>query len=183
MNNFEKLAILTALEKAVKDQIKIVRKDANDDLFEAHDSMGVEKISLTVNGQKVGNFIEMMTKDDYKITDHKLFDDFALCNGFASIKNTINPEHIYEATQIVKREAPELISEEIVYDENWKKYAEPVGDSVILGPSGVVIPGVEFVPEHPNGKTMVRGCAPKDVLPIVAQIGGIDQLLLGAGDE
>ncbi|MFQ9179682.1 MAG: hypothetical protein ACLR3C_06990 [Eggerthella lenta] len=57
-----------------------------------------------------------------------------------------------------------------------------VGDAVCYMDSGKIA-GVEYRPKLAKG-TMVRGCKPDDVVPILRGLpGGVDALLLGGSDH
>lgn len=180
INALEELAILTALKKTLDAKLKEVRAEVDDDMAMAYRDDGVEKKALKVGDRKVGNIILVMAKDDYAITDREAFEDFALGNGFASRVETIRPEDMHEAVLALKEDHGDLVSEEVMVDDGWRKYAEPLGDSVVIAGTDHIIPGVKHVAPHPK-YTMIKDCKPEVVLPLVS--GDVYGRLLGVGDE
>lgn len=173
----EELAILTAFKKAVDDRIKEVRSVANEELRDAYDDMGYEKMALKIDGQKVGDFIISFTKEGYKITDESALNEFALDYGFANIYKTIKEDRFDEAVSFLASMAPEFIALKIKRTDDWDKGITYIDGECCYLDSGMIIPGIEYVPRKPKN-TMVKGCNPKDVLPITQRLGGIDKLLL-----
>ena len=69
LSPIEKLPMLVALEKVVKDEIKSVRRECDDALLDGYESMDVVKRALKVGGQKVGEFTVSVTP----IASHSAF--------------------------------------------------------------------------------------------------------------
>ena len=184
MEPMEKLAILTAMEKAVKERIKDARAECNALMEEAYGNIGAEKIAMKVNGAKVGDMTVTFNADGFAITDKEAFEEFAVDYGLAAKRKRIRPG--MEASVIKALEGcfaedvlDETVEEYVALSGDWEKSMERVGDAVCYMDSGMVVPGVSYRPKTAKG-TMVRGCRPDDVLPIVAGLpGGIDGLLLG----
>lgn len=178
MKPTEQLAILTALKKAVDQRLKEVREVANEELLDAYDDLGAEKIALKVDGQKVGDFTITFTSEGYKVTDQDALNDFALDYGLAYFTPVIDPEQLEEAIMYLNEHRPEFVKTEIKLYQDWDKAVYYVDGECVYQDSGMVIPGIEYKPREIK-TTMVRGCKPEDVLPITRRIGGVDSLLLG----
>lgn len=182
MRPTEKLAILTAIKKAVDDQLKAVRSEADDELLEAYKENGVEKLALKVGGEKVGNFIIAFNKESYEIDNPEAFNEFALLNGFAKLTHAIKPEFMQQAVAMVEEQYPEAIEEKFELNKDWDAYFEKLGDDVIISGKDTIVPGVVW--KAPTVKsTQVRDCKPQVVLPIVQRLGGVDQFMLEAANE
>ena len=184
MNNTERLAVLVAMDKAVKEAMRDVRRDADDDLLEAFEEDGYEKKAVKLNGQKVGEHIVTFKSEGYEITDRAAFEEFALDYGMATQRRYISPEFMESAIAALENEFDAetldgVIVTETVISPDWEKAMERVGDAVCYMDSNLIVPGVEFRPKTVKG-TMVRGCKPEDVIPAMRELpGGIEGLLLG----
>lgn len=184
MNTREQLALLTAMDKVVKERIKQVRAEADESLMEAYEEDGFEKAALKLNGQKVGEHIVTFHKEGFEIVDEALFAEFALTYGMATVEKSIKPHMMAKAAEVVSEavDAPEdYIDEKVSFSPDWELAMERVGDVVTYMDSGLVVPGVEYRPKRVKG-TMVRGCKPEDVMPAAAQLGGVERLLLGGAE-
>ena len=177
MKNTEQLAVLVALEKAVKEKIKAVRQLADDEILEAYDDMGVEKIALKLDGTKVGDLTISFTKESYEVTDQEALNDFFADYGMVSVTKEIAPEYHNDAMALISNEMPEAIREKVTPLAGWDKCIEYVDGECTFYDSGMVIPGIKMVPRMVKN-TMVRGCKPEDVIPITQRLGGFEQLLL-----
>ena len=187
MNVNEKLAVLTALKKAVDARLKDVRAEADDAMREAYFDDGVEKKALKVSGEKVGELTVTFASDGYELADKKAFESFALDYGLATVKRTIKPDMMESCIKALEGVfepdvLAEAVQERVELADGWEKAMECVGDAVCYMDSGMVVPGVEYRPRLAKG-TMVRGCKPEDVVPrLQAMPGGVEALLLGGGD-
>lgn len=184
----EKLAILTALKKAVEDRLKEVRSEADADMREAYEEDGVEKKAIKVAGEKVGEIIVTYASDGYEISDRKAFEAFALDYGLATVKRTIKPDMMESCIKALEgvfdpEVMSEAVQETVEVSGDWEKAMERAGDAVCYMDSGMIVPGVEYRPKLAKG-TMVRECKPDRVLPMLhAMPGGVEALLLGDGGE
>lgn len=177
----EQLAMLTALQKAVKQKLDEVRTEADASMLESYEDDGVVKKALKVGGVKVGDYIVVLTADDWAVTDEAALEDFALCNGLAETRLSIKPECMAAAVKIVEEIDPFLLTEEVRLSSDWKKYLTNTGGIATFLDTNQAVPGV--VPVPPRVKcTQVRGCKPEDVVPQTQRLGGIDALLLGDGE-
>lgn len=180
----EKLPVLIALEKAVKDEIKVIRRDCDAALLDGYEADGYEKRALRVGGEKVGDFTVTFASEGYEITDREAFNDFALDYGLATIRRTIRPDMMESAIRALESEfTPEVLEQavqtEVVLHPDWEKGLTNVCGVVQYMDSGLNVPGVAFRPKAVKG-TRVTGCAPADVIPRLNQLdGGVTALLTG----
>lgn len=178
MKTMEQLAILTALKKAVEDRLKEVRQVAKEELEDAYYDMGVEKIALKIDGQKVGDFTITYNSEGYEITDKEALNEFALDYGLGYFVSEIKPECMDQAIKVLNEYDPFLVRTEIKLYDGWDKSVYFVDGECVFQDSGMVIPGLKYKPKEVK-TAMVRGCKPEDVLPITRRLGGVDNLLLG----
>lgn len=187
MNANEKLAVLTALKKAVDERLKEVRAEADGSMKEAYLDDGVEKKALKVGDRKVGELIVTFASDGFEIADKRAFEEFALDYGLATVKREIRPDMMESCIKalegVFERDVmKEAVRETVAISPGWEKSMSRCGDAVAYMDSGMIVPGVEYRPKLAKG-TMVRGCKPCDVVPILRDLpGGVDALLLGGGD-
>lgn len=188
MTPLEQLAVTMALKKFVTDAEKRIRSECDAELLEGYESKGYKKQELRLNGKTVGEFIVAMAKPGYVISDPEAFSEFGLSYGLAEERRSINPFMMERAIEILEEQlSPEefeqFVKTETVPVDGWEAGLNMVGDVVTYMDSGLTVPGVSYVPEHPKN-TMVKGCKPEDVLPVVQQLGGLDRVLaLGDGNE
>lgn len=180
-----RLAVLTALEKAVKEQIKLTRAEVDETAWSLYEDMGVEKTAMKIDGEKVGEVIMTFAKEGWDVTNPALFEEFALDYGFAKVRRTIRPDMTDSVISALldagysNEVISEITNSETVVDADWEKYVTNVGGMPTFLDSGLPMPGVVQRPKRPKG-TMVRGCKPADVIPMVNRIeGGVNALLLG----
>lgn len=188
MNNKDKLAVLTALEKAVSEEKKKVRAVCDEDLYAAHEDFGVEKYSLKVGETKVGEFILAFSKEGYEITDKQALDEFALDYGFAKVSKSIKPSMMSSVIKFLEQNLePEILEqtleEKTSLDKDYENFITVKGGTCFFLDTQEIVPGIKPKPKAPKN-TMVRGCAPEVVIPLLRELpGGLDALLLGGGDE
>ncbi len=176
----ERLAMLTALQKAVKVELDATRAEADASMLESYENDGVVKKALKVGGVKVGDYIVVLTSGDWAVTDADALEDFALTYGFAKTELSIKPECMAAAVKLIEATDPFMLAETVTLDKDWKGYVANTGGAATFLDSGEIVPGIEPLP--PRVKcTQVRGCKPEDVVPLLRQLGGVDQLLLGDG--
>lgn len=177
----ERLAILTALQKAVKEQLDETRAEADASMLESYEEDGVVKKALKVGGVKVGDYLVVLTADDWAVTDETALQEFAMDYGFGKPELSIKPECMAAAVKLIESTDPFMLQETVTLNKDWKKLLTNTGGTATYLDSGEIVPGV--VPLPPRVKcTQVRGCKPEDVVPQMKQLGGIDQLLLGDAD-
>lgn len=187
MNTFEQLAVLTAMEKAVKDRIKEVRSEANENLLEAYESMGVEKLALKVGGgTKVGEFIVTFNAEGFEVTDRAAFEDFALDYGLARVNRSIRPDMMESCIRALEgvfseEVLAEAVEERVELNPDWEKAIYNIAGVPCYEDSGMPVPGLAVRPKTVKS-TMVRGCKPVEVLPLAFE-GGAATLLLGGDTE
>jgi hypothetical protein len=187
VNNREKLAVLTTLEKLVKEEKAAVRAECDAEIAELCEAYGTEKIGLTLNGAKVGDFLIAFNPEGFTVVDREAFEEFALDYGLASVKRSIRPTMMHAAIKVLEgamdaESVRDYVVEEVVVVGDWEEHLAYVGGRVLFADSGLEVPGVVFRPRSMNG-TKVRGCKPQDVVPILQSLpGGINPLLLGGGE-
>lgn len=180
----EKLPILIALEKAVKDELKATRAECDESLLDFFEAEGFEKRALRVAGEKVGDFSVTFNSEGFDIVDRAAFEEFALDYGMASVRRTIRPDMMESAIRALSdvfepEVLAEAVQEEVTLDPDWEKAMENVGGVAMYFDSGLSVPGVVPRPKTIKG-TRVTGCKPADVVPRLNQIeGGATALLLG----
>ena len=180
MNSTEKLAVLTAMDKAVKAGAKEARAEADEGLMAIYEDMGVEKVELRVAGQPVGTLQVTYASEGYEVTDLAAFAEFGAANGMAAEKRAIRAEYMDAAIKIVEAHLPEAVE---VTVEPVGRMLDHVGGEVVAYGTSEVVPGVSYRPKRAKG-TMVRGCEPEKVIPLLASLpGGVEPLLLGGGAD
>lgn len=181
---YEKLAVLTAMKKAVAKELDAVRKECDELLLDAYEEDWVEKKALKVGGEKVGEFIVKFNPAGYDITDREAFEEFALDYGMATVKRTIRPEMTESVIRALENHFEDEVIEqavktEVVISKDWEKGMENIGGVVQYMDSGMNVPGVSIRPRKVAG-TMVTKCQPADVIPRLNQLeGGVPALLMG----
>lgn len=178
----EQLAVLTALQKAVKERLSEVRAAADAEMLDAYLEDGVTRKALMLGGMKVGDYIVLLSGEDWEIADPDAFIEFALSYGFATVEKQIAPECMVQAVSIIENEAPELLCEVTRLDPEWRRCIKASAGHATFLDSGEPVPGLEPVRQEVKG-TQVRGCKPDEVLPALRSLGGIDRLLLGDSDR
>lgn len=184
MNINEKLAVITALEKWVKEAKENIRSQADAEFADLCEAYNVERQTLTLNGQKVGTYTMEFNKEHFVVVDKIAWEDFASAYGIGVMRKKIRPGMMGSAIAIIEGAVePESINDYIVeefeVDPDWESYLVNVGGKVVFQDSGMEVPGVAFVPRAMN-RPKVYGCKPADVVPILRSLpGGIETLLLG----
>lgn len=176
-----RLAVLTAMKKAVDAQIKLVRPEVDREAYDAYQQDDVDRMALKVAGQKVGT-ISVETSMGIEVTDPDAFLAWAEGAGLAEEVTILTDEGLLAAMAWAETEHPEYVETITESDPNWEKKAKVVGRMVIHKDTGEQIPGVEAV--LGRAKTVVRGCKPEDVIPAVRELteGAVEALLLGEGE-
>lgn len=187
MKASEEVAVLTALQKAVKARLDEARARLDEEFEELHESCGVERRALTVGGARVGEQLMVTEAGHWEVEDEAGFGDFALTYGLAHEERSIRPgmmESCVKALEDVFE--PDVLAEavetRVVPDAGWERYVTNVGGLPAFLDTGLTVPGLRWVPARMKG-TQVRGCKPEDVLPLVGSLeGGVEGLLLGEGE-
>lgn len=177
MKPSEKYAILKAVENAAKDQGKELREIIDEELYDLYDNFGTVKTVLRVGEETVGEHIISFSSEGYEVTNQGALEEFALDYGFAEPKRTIKADKYEEAVKILEAMAPELLETKIKMSNDWDKGITYIDGECTYLDSGMIIPGIKYVPRKPKNTT-IRGCKPDKVLPAVKRLGGLDQLLL-----
>lgn len=174
----EQLAVLTALQKLVKERLDEVRSTADHELLESYEDDGTTKRALKVGGIKVGDHMVVLTSGTWTVTDREAFEDFALAYGFATARKSVRPECMHRAVCLLEDIDPSLLTQEVAVDAKWEALVTNSAGTPTLLDSGEIVPGLTLAPQRVKC-TQVRGCKPRDIIPIVQQLGGVDALLLG----
>lgn len=180
----EKLPMLVALEKVVKDEIKSVRRECDEAMLDNYEQEGYVKMALRIGNVKVGDFSVTFNSDGFDIVDRAAFEDFALDYGMATKRKHIRPDMEQSVIRHLENNLdPEVYAEavetEVVLDPDWEKGMKLVCGVVQYMDSGLNVPGVEFRPKTVKG-TRVTGCKPSDVIPLMQQLeGGVTAFLTG----
>lgn len=178
----ERVAVLTALQKMVKRALDEARAEADEALLAAYEEDGVQKKALKVAGVKVGDYLVILNKGEWAVADRAAFEDFALAYGMAEVKKAIRPEWAWRVIELCERELPEAVCETVKVDPKWQDCITNVAGVPTYLDSGMEVPGLTYTGQTVKA-TQVRGCAPEKVAPIIARLGGVGALLLGAGEE
>ena len=179
MKTTEKLAIITALKKQVASVEKEVREEMRAEFAEKPE---VDRLNLTVNGNKVGTVSRKTAKADYIVDDAPEFREFALLNGFGHAEHAIRPEYMPMAIKLMLEQMPESIEETITVGADWEDFVDNNGQVAIFVPTGELVPGVSVIPEHQTNDFMVRGCTWDKVVPLLGS-AGLSTLLLEGGEQ
>lgn len=175
MNNLEKLGILTAMEKAVKEKKEEIRKECDEALRLAYTEQDVEKIAIKIGGQKVGEHVVTFNKEKLTITNIDILKKFLLENGLAdevtALKYARSDEIVeYFAAHGSPDEYERFTERIITIQDGWEKCLTNNAGILTFLDTGEIVPGVMCCVPSVRG-TMVRGCAPDAVLPAIAQAG------------
>lgn len=183
MSSTQDLAVITALDKVVKARAKEVRAEADGGLMAVYKDMGVEKVELRVAEAPVGTLQVTYASEGYEVTDMGAFAEFGLANGMAEEKRSIRPEYMAAAISLLEEQMPEAIEVTVEPVKDLDRMLDRAGDAVVAYGTSEVVPGVSWHPKRAKG-TMVRGCEPEKVIPLLQALpGGVDQLLLGGGQD
>lgn len=180
----EKLPVLVALDKAVSEELKAVKRECKKIMIDAYHADSVERKALKVGGMKVGDIVVTFNSEGFEITDRPLFEEFALDYGMAYERRTIRPDMMESVIKALEAEFPpevleQTVQTEVVLHPDWEKALVNVGGVVQYMDSGMNVPGVAVKPQTVQG-TRVNKCAPQDVIPRLGQLdGGVTALLTG----
>lgn len=175
LDNFQRVAALTAMEKAIKSELKASRELVDDIMLKQYEEQGITKRQLTL-GRKVGDISIIQPKDEYLITDHSEFDEFALLNGIAEEKITVKPEYKLQIQKILEEHLPEALQVEVEPVKDWQQFITWDGEKSYIAGTDCEVPGITHIEKRPQVR--ITGCKPEDVAPMLRGVT-INQLLLG----
>lgn len=183
MNEFEQLAVLTALESAVTEKKKELREVIDDEMRNAYETTGSDRVSLRVNGEKVGSVSVIESKPGFRVDSMAELEEFALDYDLAHIERRIAPDMVDSVIAAMRnmfgnKVINEAVEERVVMNDGWEKRLRNVGGEAVLEDSGLIVPGVSYVPAQYKS-TRVTGCKPADVLPKALASGEVYALLEG----
>lgn len=178
MHPSEKVAFLTALQKAVKPALD----EARSELMEGMREADAERITLRLGGEEVGKATRKMPKPDIapEVSDREAFMEFALCNGLASERKRIDPAMVPSVVTYLENNLdPDVLDDWIVteqaMEDGWQSEIECRDGKCYLYGTDHEVPGlVPMVRLKPEG-LMVTGCKPESVIPLVGspEIAGL----------
>lgn len=187
LSNTERLACLTAMEKAIKEQIKQVRAEVDEELIHDFYTTGSDRRNLRINKKDVGTISVRKAKGKYVVEDQRAFDEFLILNGLGRMKYTFNSVYSNQLKHILDEagDYDYMFDSEVIPNDDFEKLLQIVDDETLtLHGTDFPIPGIVPAETTATG-TMVRGCKPEDVLPIL--LNGpkrqIEALLTGGGEH
>ena len=158
------VAVITALEKYVKQEKASARLKADALIYDAYEAIGADRIPIEMDGEKVGEITITFTTPSPVITDMEAYEAWAT-------ENDLTQEHvevIADRLDIEKVRAmwPDAVrtSRAAAQPSAIEEQLTRAGEKVIYTPTGEIIPGVAYTERRPK-HTVVRGCKPEDVLP------------------
>lgn len=180
MKTTEKIAVLTAMQKAVKSALDEARAEANEEMYGRFYEDGTDRMRLLIDGEEVGTMSLRCDSSGWEVVDEDAFFRYLDEHGGLVASHSLKPEYGEEAYARWGAERPWMFEAEEKPDDGFCKLMERVGDVMVVSGLGEPVPGVRPCGKRPTGIS-VRGCDPKKVLPMVASLGGVDALLLGGG--
>lgn len=180
MEASEKVAILTAMDRKIKEALKSARSELDAQMLDAYEDSGIINRELRVCGERVGKITMRMSKPEIDITDLESLIEFGMDYGFAHEVNQIRSGCEFAAVEYLKEHAPELTETVRKLNAGFEKDLVITRRGVEYMDSGMIVPGTEVVPSQPKN-TAVTGCLFADVSDIVLGLpGGFNTLLLEA---
>lgn len=181
MNDIERVAVLTAIQKRCRELIDEIRPAVNERAIEDYLESGITKRAVRVAGEKVADLIVPMSKASYVIDDPDAFRDFAESYGLGRYVTDIDPEKMADAVGWLAAEHPEVLRSEWRCPD-WERAMTPCGDGATYLDSGMPVPGVRRVPPAPKTPTL-RGVTFEGVASAVSKLPGGMAGLLDGGAE
>ena len=140
------LAVLSGVERAVRDMARRARAEADAMLMEANDALGSKSAELRLFGEKVGSLSVAVSNPMVYVADEEAYQDW-LRERYVLGDSRVQP--FYEAPLVVKSAVPRADGEGgyVVYDAE----------------TGEPVDGLSY---HPGGEvkgTRLSGCKPDDV--------------------
>lgn len=179
MTPLEKLAAITAMEKAVKAAKEDIRADAEAYALGMSEEAGVDRFKLRFGTSEVGTVTVTERGDGYEVTDKEALDDFLLSYGLARIEKSIYPDWMHQAISWMEENHPEGVRSEVVPIKGWDSQLEDLGG--IFSFHGEPVLGVSPAPKSKG--IVVRGCDPaKTMQAMLSANVTMEQLLLGGGE-
>lgn len=184
MSNMEKLAILTAMQKAIKEQIDTTREAVDYEMLSAYMLDGTDRKTLRIGKTPVGTISVKKSKNNYWVGDRHAFNTYIKENECGKWRYEVD---VYQSEPLRQK----LIEAGIEWEQYFKLEAEPNKDfTKRLTPSedcmvdtetGEIVPGIHPKEDTTYG-TIVRECKPEVVLPLVISMPDnavINNLLIG----
>lgn len=178
----QRLAVLTAMQKDVKEAISEVRAEADRATLDLYETTGAKQFTIKLGDVKVGTISVKDGGGSWVVTDRNEFKPWAEENGF--IYHDLHVmEDAYEDVMACLREAglDGFVQSEWFIDDAWKNKLQ-ANASVPVTHDGEIVPGVEWFANRPS--TMLTGCKPNDVKQAAKSLGGdVQRLALGGGSD
>lgn len=144
------LAVLSGVEKAVRDMARRARAEADAVLMEAHGALGSKSAELRLFGEKVGSLSVAVSNPQVYVADEEAYQDW-LRERYVLGDERVRP--FYEAPLVVKGAVPRADGEG--------------GYAVYDAQTGEPVDGLSY---HPGGEvrgTRLSGCRPEDVARVL----------------
>lgn len=164
MKELEKLAVLTALQKAVKSELDKVRATCEKELNAQFDAEGIDRKRLSIGGIEVGTLSLRFAKDEYIVTDEQAFYGYLTACGGTIERHRLKDVYAEEAYKRLGDEGKHMFETYYEVEPLFAKAFKRIKDDMVLDGVNEVIPGCKPSEKEPIG-TLVRGCKPQDVLP------------------
>lgn len=183
LTSAQRVAVLTALSKAVRASLEEARIEADQEAYALYEGFGSDRIKIEMGGVEVGTLSLTFSKDAYEVVDREAFEDFCLANGLGRLEKSIRPEYMPAVLASLSHSIPEALTESFVLDKGADKLMRRVGEAFVIEGTDEVVPGISPKPITVTG-TRVTGCKPDVVLPTLSALpGGVESLLLGGGSD
>lgn len=178
---YELLPIVKVCKDRFTELYKEVNEAAKQKLLDEYTATGHKDVELRINGHGVGD-LKATVKDGYLPRyESEQLQDFALLNGMASISKVIRPEYMPSVLTVLEEHLPEALEDKVVFSDDFERYLDHNGDTVVLSGTHESVPDVDYIPKRIT-RIAAYGCKPADVLPALEGMS-IDKLLLGGADE
>lgn len=183
LTDFEQLALITAMAKALKAKSDEIRKRVDNEMLSAYMVDGTDRKTLRIGKTPVGTISVKKSKDTYWVGDRYAFNTYIKDNGCGAVHYEVDP---YQS-EVLRRK---LIEEGIEWEQYFTLEAEPSkdfikrltpsGDVMVDTGTGEIVPGIHPKEDTACG-TIVRDCKPEVVLPLALSISNstINNLLVG----
>ena len=184
VNKHDKLAIASALQKRIKEQVDDLRGDVEAELLALNAELGVKQIAAKLGDKQIATISISTSKRVPVVTDEQKFRSWAVDRGLAKVERVVSFRKLLD---FVRTNHPEILELDDVYDElvdtdSVLVHAKDAGDKAVL--DGEIVDGDEFVGGYATGirvgslkvddvvSELVRGTLPAESL-----------FMLGAGDD
>ena len=146
MNNHDRLAVLTAIQKRLKESIDILRGDVEREMRALNESMGVKQLSAKIGDKPIATVSIKQSKRIARVTNKEAFEKWCIERGYAQSGLVIDYEALGRAVEAFD---PNLIlkfpsvQHEVIDCAQALNQLQDGGDVVVI--DGELVDGVEFV--------------------------------------